>query len=76
VTARSVASRSFIAGGIAAGLDIETAVELAKRVTSGDVRSIVDSVPEALQTSIRQIGNAAFADGFAAHCCWRPRSPP
>jgi EmrB/QacA subfamily drug resistance transporter len=61
-----VASRSFIAGGVAAGLDVEKAVELSKRVTSGDIRSIVGSVPEALQTSVRQIGNAAFADGFAA----------
>jgi EmrB/QacA subfamily drug resistance transporter len=61
-----VAARSFIAGGGAAGLDAEKAAELAKRVTSGDVRGIVGTVPEALRTSIWQIGNAAFADGFAA----------
>jgi hypothetical protein len=61
-----VASRSFIAGGVAAGLDSETAVELAKHVTSGDVAGIVGTVPEALRTSVWQIGNAAFADGFAA----------
>jgi EmrB/QacA subfamily drug resistance transporter len=61
-----VASRSFIAGGVAAGLDAETAVELAKHVTSGDVAGIVGTVPEALRTSVWQIGNAAFADGFAA----------
>src|SRR6266446_2998276 len=61
-----VASRSFIAGGVAAGLDAETAVELAKHVTSGDVAGIVGTVPEALRASVWQIGNAAFADGFAA----------
>jgi EmrB/QacA subfamily drug resistance transporter len=61
-----VASRSFIASGVAAGLDAEKAAELAKRVTSGDVAGIVGTVPEALRTSVRQIGNAAFADGFAA----------
>ena len=61
-----VASRSFIAGGVAAGLDAETAAELAKHVTSGDVVGIVGTVPEALRASVWQIGNAAFADGFAA----------
>jgi hypothetical protein len=35
-------------------------------VTSGDVGGIVGTVPEVLRTSIWQIGNAAFADGFAA----------
>jgi EmrB/QacA subfamily drug resistance transporter len=60
------ASRSFIAHGVAAGLDAEKAAELAKRVTSGDVAGIVGTVPEALRTSIGQIGKAAFADGFAA----------
>jgi EmrB/QacA subfamily drug resistance transporter len=61
-----VASRSFIASGVAAGLDSEKAAELSKHVTSGDVRGIVGTVPEALRTSIGQIGNAAFANGFAA----------
>ena len=61
-----VASRSFIASGVAAGLDAEKAAELSKHVTSGDVGGIVGTVPEALRTSIWQIGNAAFADGFAA----------
>jgi EmrB/QacA subfamily drug resistance transporter len=61
-----VASRSFLAGGVAAGLDAEKAAELSKYVTSGDVGGIVGTVPEALRTSIWQIGNAAFADGFAA----------
>ncbi len=61
-----VASRSFIASGVAAGLDAEKAAELSKHVTSGDVAGIVATVPEALRTSIWQIGNAAFADGFAA----------
>src|SRR5260370_20058221 len=61
-----VASRSFIAGGVAAGLDAETAAELAKYVTSGDVAGIVGTVPEALRASVWQIGNAGFADGFAA----------
>jgi MFS family permease len=60
------ASRSFIASGVAAGLDAEKAAELAKHVTSGDVAGIVGTVPEALRTSVWQIGNAAFADGFAA----------
>jgi EmrB/QacA subfamily drug resistance transporter len=60
------ASRSFIAHGVAAGLDAEKAAELAKHVTSGDVGGIVGTLPEALRTSIWQIGNAAFADGFAA----------
>jgi hypothetical protein len=35
-------------------------------VTSGDVAGIVGTVPEALRASVSQIGNAAFADGFAA----------
>jgi len=61
-----VASRSFITGGVAAGLDAETAAELAKHVTSGDVPGIVGTVPEALRPRVWQIGNAAFADGFAA----------
>jgi EmrB/QacA subfamily drug resistance transporter len=61
-----VASRSFIASGLAAGLDAGKAAELARHVTSGDVRGIVGTAPEALRTSIWQIGNAAFADGFAA----------
>jgi EmrB/QacA subfamily drug resistance transporter len=61
-----VASRSFIASGVAAGLDVEKAAELSERVTSGDVRGIVGTLPEALRTSIWQIGNTAFADGFAA----------
>ena len=61
-----VAWRSFITGGVAAGLDAETAAELAKNVTSGDVPGIVGTVPEALRPSVWQIGNAAFADGFAA----------
>jgi len=60
------ASRSFIASGVPAGLNAEKAAELAKRVTSGDVRGIIGTVPEALQTSLWQIGSAAFADGFAA----------
>ena len=60
------ASRSFIAHGVAAGLDAEKAAELAKHVTSGDVGGIVGTLPEALRASIWQIGNAAFADGFAA----------
>jgi MFS family permease len=51
-----VASRSFIAGGVAAGLDAEKAAE----------GGIVGTVPEVLRTSIWQIGSAAFADGFAA----------
>src|SRR5260370_29017106 len=61
-----VASRSFTARGVAAGLDAETAAELAKHVTSGDVADIIGTVPEALRASVWQIGNAAFADGFAA----------
>ena len=61
-----VASRSFIASGVAAGLDAEKAAELSKRVTSGDVKGIIGALPESLRTSIWQIGNAAFADGFAA----------
>jgi hypothetical protein len=61
-----VASRSFIASGVATGLDAEKAAELSKHVTSGDVGGIVGTVPEALRRSIWQIGNAAFADGFAA----------
>jgi hypothetical protein len=52
--------------GVEAGLDAETAAELAKHVTSGDVAGIVGTVPEALRASVWQIGNAAFADGFAA----------
>jgi EmrB/QacA subfamily drug resistance transporter len=60
------ASRSFITSGVAAGLDAEKAAELAKHVTSGDVGGIVGTLPEALRASIWQIGNAAFADGFAA----------
>lgn len=60
------ASQSFIARGVAAGLDTAKAAELSKHVTSGDVGGIVGTVPEALRTSIRQIGNAAFVDGFAA----------
>lgn len=60
------ASHSFIASGVAAGLDAEEAAELAKHVTSGDVAGIVGTVPEVLRTSVRQIGKAAFADGFAA----------
>jgi hypothetical protein len=35
-------------------------------VTSGDVRGIVCALPEALRSSVGRIGNAAFADGFAA----------
>jgi hypothetical protein len=35
-------------------------------VTSGDVAGIVGTVPEALRASVWQIGNTAFADGFAA----------
>jgi len=61
-----IASRSFIAGSVAAGLDAEEAGELSRRVTSGDVRSIVGSVPDALQAGIRQIGNSAFIEGFMA----------
>ena len=61
-----VASRSFIASGVATGLDAEKAAELSKHVTSGEVGGIVGTMPEALRTSIWQIGNAAFADGFAA----------
>jgi EmrB/QacA subfamily drug resistance transporter len=61
-----IASRSFITGGVEAGLNAETAAELAKHVTSGDVVGIVGTVPEALRASVWQIGNAAFADGFAA----------
>jgi len=61
-----ITSRRFITGGVEAGLDTETAAELAKHVTSGDVAGIVGTVPEALRASVWQIGNAAFADGFAA----------
>jgi hypothetical protein len=61
-----VASRGFIASGVAAGLDAEKAAELSKHVTSGDVGGIAGTVPEALRASIGQIGNAAFAEGFAA----------
>jgi EmrB/QacA subfamily drug resistance transporter len=61
-----VAARSFITGGVGAGLEAGKAIELSRRVASGDVRSIVGTAPEALRISIRQIGNAAFADGFAA----------
>lgn len=61
-----VASGSFIASGVAAGLDTAKAAELSKHVTSGDVGGIVNTLPEALRASILQIGKAAFADGFAA----------
>jgi EmrB/QacA subfamily drug resistance transporter len=61
-----VASRSFVAGSVAAGLDAETAAELAKHVTSGDIGGIIGTVPEALRASVWQLGNVAFADGFAA----------
>jgi nitrate/nitrite transporter NarK len=61
-----IASRRFITGGVEAVLDAETAAELAKHVTSGDVAGIVGTVPEALRANVWQIGNAAFADGFAA----------
>jgi EmrB/QacA subfamily drug resistance transporter len=60
-----VTSRSFIASGVAAGLDAGKAAELSRHVTSGDVGGIVGTVPEAMRTAIWQIGNAAFADGFA-----------
>jgi hypothetical protein len=66
VVLTQIASRRFITGGVEAGLDAETAAELAKHVTSGDVAGIVSSVPEALRASVWSIGNAAFADGFAA----------
>ena len=61
-----VASRSFIASGVVAGLDTEKVAELSKHVTSGDVAGIGGTVPEALRASIWHIGNAAFAYGFAA----------
>jgi hypothetical protein len=61
-----VASRSFIAAGVAAGLDTGTAAELAKHVTSGDFAVIVGTMPEALRASVWQVRNAAFANGFAA----------
>jgi EmrB/QacA subfamily drug resistance transporter len=61
-----VTSHSFIASGVAAGLDAGKAAELSRHVTSGDVGGIVGRVPEAMRTAIGQIGNAAFADGFAA----------
>jgi EmrB/QacA subfamily drug resistance transporter len=61
-----VASRSFIAAGVAAGLDTGTAAELAKHVTSGDFAVTVGTVPEALRASVWQVRNAAFANGFAA----------
>jgi hypothetical protein len=61
-----VTSRSFIATGVAAGLDAGKAAELSRHVTSGDVGGIVGTVPEAMRTAIWQIGNAALADGFAA----------
>jgi MFS family permease len=60
-----VTSRSFIASGVAAGLDAGKAAELSRHVTSGDVGGIVGTVPEAMRTAIWQIGNAAFADGFS-----------
>ena len=34
-------------------------------MTSGDIAGIVGTVPETLRASVRQIGNAAFAEGFA-----------
>jgi hypothetical protein len=49
-----------------AGLDAETAAELAKRVISGDVKGIIGTAPEALRADIAQIGSAAFVHGFAA----------
>jgi hypothetical protein len=49
-----IASRRFILGGVEAGLDAETAAELAKHVTSGDVAGIVSTVPEALRASVWQ----------------------
>ena len=61
-----VASRSFIASGVAAGLDAEKAAELSRHVTSGDVAGLVGTVPETLRARVWQIGNAAFAGGFAA----------
>jgi hypothetical protein len=60
-----VASGNFIASGVAAGSMLGRRAELAERVTSGDVRGIVGTVAETLRTSIWQIDNAAFADGFA-----------
>src|SRR5260370_143829 len=62
-----VASRSFIPGGVAAGLDAETAAELAKHVTSGDIPGIVGTVPEALM-------RPSPMDSLRRRC-WRPRLP-
>jgi hypothetical protein len=49
-----VASRRFITGGVAAGLDAETAAELAKHVTSGDVAGIVGNQP---RRGVHVVGN-------------------
>jgi len=61
-----IASRRFIAGGVEAGLDAETAAELAKHVTSGDVAGIVGTLPEALRASVWQIGLRRWIRGGGA----------
>lgn len=56
----------FGAAASAAGLSNHTAEIAAKRVTSGDLSGLLQSVPQAIRSRLHDAGLAAFADGFAA----------
>lgn len=56
----------FIAAALGAGLDPAASGAAAKRVTSGDLARMLDSVPAAVRPALHQAGLRAFGAGFGA----------
>jgi EmrB/QacA subfamily drug resistance transporter len=61
-----VVRHAFGAAAVAAGLDQAAAAAAAKRVTSGDLSGMLDTVPPVLRGTLHAAGLASFSDGFAA----------
>jgi EmrB/QacA subfamily drug resistance transporter len=60
-----VASRHFVAVATRLGLDENAAESAAKKVTSGDLASMLATVPANLRSSLKQAGLTAYSSGFA-----------
>jgi hypothetical protein len=61
-----VARNRFVIAALAAGLDPAASDTAAKRVTSGDLAGMLESVPATVRPVLHQAGLHAFGAGFAA----------
>jgi hypothetical protein len=59
------ANRRFVSNATRLGLDQATAQSAAKKVTAGDLDSIVAAAPERLRSELRSSGLTAYSLGFS-----------